>query len=118
MCAQLKSTEIQYHELMKKRQNGSHANFNHRIDWQKGEKVISNVLSTCIFSLHKPNRVGFVFHFQHGFASVYDQDPRISVHLLQAIKKDCIVVMFEACQGWIRHTTGFPRCLTGANMCM
>lgn len=48
---------------------------------------------------------------------VYDRDPYIRVHFLQAMEEACLDITVEACQGWIRHVRGFfPRCLARANI--
>ncbi|XP_063324685.1 uncharacterized protein LOC134634684 [Pelmatolapia mariae] len=48
---------------------------------------------------------------------VYDREPYVRVHLLQAMEEACLDISVDACQGWIRHARGFyPRCLAGANI--
>uniref|UniRef100_A0A672NUQ4 Uncharacterized protein n=1 Tax=Sinocyclocheilus grahami TaxID=75366 RepID=A0A672NUQ4_SINGR len=48
---------------------------------------------------------------------VYDREPYIRAHLLQAMEEACLDISVDACQGWIRHTRGFyPRCLARANI--
>lgn len=48
---------------------------------------------------------------------VYDREPYMRVHLLQAMEEACLDVSVDACQGWIRHARGFyPRCLARANI--
>ncbi len=39
---------------------------------------------------------------------VYDRDPYMRVNLLQAMEEACFDITVESCQGWIRHTRGFP----------
>ncbi|KAI7790308.1 hypothetical protein IRJ41_012888 [Triplophysa rosa] len=48
---------------------------------------------------------------------VYDREPYIRAHLLQAMEEACLDISIDACQGWIRHAREFySRCLARANI--
>lgn len=84
------------------------------LDWFTNNPRFSNIFLPA----YSPSLNPIEEFFSAWRWKVYDRDPYIRVHLLQAMEEACLDITVEACQGWIRHARVFfsPCCLAGANI--